>query len=138
MAEDAEILLGEMVERGEEPPVLNTELGPEWGRQVCQRARELLHQRIQQVKTEVGRTNDAFIERRLTSLRTFYQKNLDKIRSLLARGEFMERQERYLRMLRGTINRLETESQTKEEALERLRTISIEYEDVAAGILQVR
>jgi len=138
MAEDAEILLGEMVERGEEPLVLNTELGPEWGGQACQQARELLHQRIQRVKAEVGRTNDAFIERRLTSLRTFYQKNLDKIKSLLATGESLERQERYLRMLRGTINRLETEAKTKEEALERLRTISIEYEDIAAGILQVR
>jgi len=138
VAEDAEILLGEMVEKGEEPPVLNTGLGPEWGRQACNRARELLHERIQQVKAEVGRTNDAFIDRRLTSVKTFYQKTLDKKRSQLATGEFLERQERYLRMLRGTINRLETEAQTKEEALERLRTISIEYEDVAAGILEVR
>lgn len=138
VAEDAEILLGEMVEKGEEPPALNTELGPAWGRQACQQARELLHQRIHQVKAEVSRTNDAFIERRLTSLRTFYHKNLEKIRSLLATSESLERQERYLRMLRGTINRLETEAKTKEEALERLRTISIEYEDVAAGILQAR
>jgi superfamily II DNA or RNA helicase len=138
MAEDAEILLGEMVEKGEEPPILNTELGPDWGRKACQKARELLHQRIQQVKSEVERTNDAFIDRRLTSLKTFYDKNLDKVKALLSKGESLERQERYLRMLKGTINRLETEAQTKVEALERLRSVSIEYEDVAAGILQVR
>jgi hypothetical protein len=136
-ADEAEFLLGEMVEQGQEPKSLRLELAPEWGVTACTQANTFLHQRIDQIKKEVGLTNDAFLDLRLTSIRVFYRKKIARLQELLARGEAAGQKERYLRMRRGHIARLERELRNAEESLEKYRHVRVEYNGVAAGILEV-
>ncbi|MEW6386315.1 MAG: SNF2-related protein [Thermodesulfobacteriota bacterium] len=136
-AEEAEILLGEMVEKGQEPKSLRLELAPAWADIAFNQANTLLHQRIDQIKKEVGLTNDAFLDLRLTSIRTFYQKKITRLQELLARGEETGKKEPYLRMRRSEIARRERELKNAEDSLEKYRQVQVEYDGVAAGILEV-
>jgi hypothetical protein len=40
-------------------------------------------------------------------------------------------------MLRGTIRRLESELEQKERNLEMQRTVQVEYDEIAAGIVEI-
>jgi hypothetical protein len=133
----AEVVLGEMVEAGEDP-----EAGPiEYDRADAQKAYatgvDLFLGRVKELRADIDRNNEAFVERRLASLRTSYSKNIQKEKELLDRAQSVGRQERYLRMLKGTIVRLESQLSEKEAELEVQRSVEVDYDDIAAGILEV-
>ena len=56
---------------------------------------------------------------------------------MLAKAEDENKEERYKRMLRGTIKRLEGEFKNKERELDGKRTIGVEYDEIACGVLEV-
>ena len=78
-----------------------------------------------------------FVDRRLESLRNSYGKNIDVKRSQLEKALAQKQDERYIRMLKGTIKRLETELEQKQNDLNKLRALQVEYDEIAAGILEV-
>ena len=135
--DDAEKILGEMVERGEDSEGIAYEIDPDITQKACQRASKIFHERVTKIREQVTRNNDAFIDRRLESLRTSYGKNLKMQTELLEKSELKRRAERYLRMLRGTIRRKESELKQKERNLEILRIVQVEYDEIAAGILEI-
>lgn len=134
---DAEIVLGEMVEKGEDPVGAGLEIDPQWIQKAYDCADKIFLDRVSAIHDALKRSNDSFVDRRLVSLRRFYNKRIDKQRDLLLRGETAQRQERYLRMLRGTLTRLESELKSKEEELEQKRNVGVHHEGIAAGILEV-
>jgi len=135
--EESEIVLGEMIEKGNDPTGPQIEVDPQKTRDAYEKAQNIFLNRLDKIKTEFERNNDAFVERRLTSLHEFYERNIQRQRDLLVRGERANRQERYLRMLRGTIRRLERELNLKTNELEILREVEVNYDEIAAGILEV-
>ena len=135
--EDAEIILGEMVEKGEDSRGIPYEVDPFVVKKACHRASEIFHKKITKIRGEVTRNNDAFVDRRLESLRTSYDKILKMKRELLEQSIIKKRKEKYIRMLKGTIKKLEFELPEKERTLESQRTIRVEYDEIAAGILEV-
>ena len=134
---DAEVVLGEMVEKGEDPVGAGLEIDPQWIQEAGGYADTIFLDRVGAIRDDLERSNDSFVERRLVSLRSFYNKRIDKQHDLLLRGETAQRQERYLRMLRGTLTRLESELKSKEEELEQRRKVEVNHEGIAAGILEV-
>jgi hypothetical protein len=92
---------------------------------------------MSELRARESTTNDAFVDQRIASLESFYEKSIRKTTELLSRGEQAGRQERYLRMLRSQLARLDSKRQEKRSELERLRTVSAEYDIIDAGILEV-
>ena len=56
---------------------------------------------------------------------------------LLQQANVKKSQARYIRMLEGTIRRLEAEVEAKKRKLEENRTVGVSYDEIAAGILEV-
>jgi superfamily II DNA or RNA helicase len=135
--EEAEILLGEMVERGEESKGISYEVDPDATKAACLKASEIFLERVTKIREEISRNNDAFIDRRIESLRTSYGKSLKLQNELLEKAKARKGQERYIRMLEGTIRRLDGELEEKQETLKKQRRVEVEYDDIAAGILEV-
>ncbi len=135
--ETAEILFGEMVEKGEDPHGPPLDLSHHDAEKACSQARDIFLKNVANIRAEIEKSNDRFVDRRLASLNTSYEKNIKKQRDLLSRAEEEGRQERYIRMLKGTIKRLEGELRDKRNELERLRNVEVEWDEIAAGILEV-
>jgi hypothetical protein len=134
---DAETIFGEMVERGENTDSLSYDVDKNSVSKAHEKASESFHDRINTIRREVGKNNDAFVDRRLESLRTSYGKNIGMKQDLLAQLEEKKIDERILRMHRSTINRWEVELREKERELESQRAIQVEFNELAAGILEV-
>lgn len=133
----AEAILGEMVEKGKDykgPHLINEN---DTIKKACKAANDIFHDRLSQIRTEVSRNNDTFVERRLESLRTSYKKKINMKEEQLRKAKDRQREERYIRMLEGTLRRLRAELKEKERKLELQRNIEVEYDEIAAGILEV-
>lgn len=135
-AGDAEALLGELIERAE-APLGGLELAPTTADAAVVYGEQQFLRRLEAIKEAESIANDAFIDQRLASLRSYYQKNINKQRELVKRGTEANRQERYLRMLRGQMVRLESELAAKEAELLGQKLITSEYTELAAGILEI-
>jgi hypothetical protein len=135
-SEGAESILGQMAERGETPPE-PIELTREVARMAVDRAQELFLERLDELRMLESISNSAFVEQRLASVRSYYEKGIHKKRDLLMRGVLDGRKEQYLRMLKGHITRLEGELHRHEADLEQLRHFTTEHDSIAAGILEV-
>ena len=133
----AEVVLGEMVESGEEPERAPIEYDPVAAQRAYEAGLGSFLTRVQSLRAEIERSNDLFVERRLASLKTSYSKNIQKQKELLVRAQASNRQERYLRLLKGTITRLESELAEKANDLEGQRSVEIDYDEIAAGVLEV-
>jgi len=133
----AEEILGEMVERGTDPSEVGLEIDPAKAEAAYQQAEEEFLSRVTRVLEEVQRTNDAFVDRRINSLRAYYERNIRRRNESYGRAQREGKQERYLRMLRGTIERLESELQTKENQVEEQRRIGNDWAPVCSGILEI-
>jgi superfamily II DNA or RNA helicase len=135
--EAAEVVLGEMVEKGEDSKGPAYEVNLSFAKEASRKATEIFLDRVARIRNQTKRNNDAFVERRLESLRTSYGKNLNVKRSQLEKAIAKKRADRYLRMLRGTIRRLEAELENKERELQNQRSVRVEFDEIAAGILEV-
>ena len=136
-SDESEGLLGEMVENGEEPKGGNIPVDENRVIHAFKKAEQLILGRIQDLRSEAVRTNDAFIDRRLASIRAFAGRKLARQKELLKNGEELEREERYLRMLRGSIDNIERKLRADIDSLKQQRQVGVTYDEVAAGILEV-
>ena len=135
-SETAETLLGEMVERGDGVEE-SVSVSPEIAVKAAATAeRAFLGRRNATVELE-RIENDAFVDKRLASVRSYYGKAMQKKAELLERALRERKQERYIRMLRGILAKLQAEYETKSEELNVLRTVSAEHHEVAIGIVEI-
>jgi hypothetical protein len=79
----------------------------------------------------------ALVDRRVASLRFHIDRQLGRKRELLQKQEIQGRGERVLQMTRGQVKKLEGELARRLLELEQHRRIQVEYDEVAAGILEV-
>lgn len=133
---EAEALLGEIVERGEssDDPIA---VDPAKANDAVSAANDAYLAYQTDVVGKERITNDAFVDQRLATLNTFYHKNIARKRNLLERAELANREQRYIRMLRGEIARLESERETKTLRHEALRHVAAEHVTLASGVLEV-
>jgi SNF2 family DNA or RNA helicase len=135
--DSCESILGEMVEKGQEAGGGRYEISPEGAKEASERALQVFLERIESLRGETERNNAMFIDRRIESVRSFYQRKIQSKERVLREGIQKARQERYLRMLEGTIRRLSSEQEAKLTELDRLRRVTVGYDEIAAGILEV-
>lgn len=136
-SEQAEALLGEVVERGEEPEGGALGVEVDLATRAIQEAERLFLQRREALRAELTVSNNAFINQRIASMNASYNKNIRRQTDLLERARSRARQDRYLRMLRGTIARLESELEEKRRDLEEQRTLALEHKEIAAVVLEI-
>jgi len=132
-----EEILGEMVEKGLDSSDSGYEVDKDFAEKACREASKIFLERVSKIREEVKKNNDVFVDRRLESLRNSYGKNIDMKMSQLEKALEQKQDERYIRMLKGTIKRLETELEKKQDDLNKLRALQGEYDEIAAGILEV-
>ena len=135
--ESSETVFGEMVEKGEEAEGASLEVTKEIAGQAKDRAVRLFLDRLEGIRKEYERSNDLFLENRLASLNTSYGKNIKRQEELLEKARREGRQERYIRMIEGTLRRLRGERELKTKEINLQRDVEVSYEEVAAGILEV-
>jgi len=134
--EAAEILLGELVERGQSPlePI---EFDPELAETAVNAAERAFHARLETLVGVEEQVNSAFVDQRLESVRAFHEKAIARTKLLLDDALLKRRQERYVRMLRGQIANRGAEMARTEDDLDQLRTVASEYVSISAGVLEV-
>jgi superfamily II DNA or RNA helicase len=135
--EVAEETLGEMVEKGEDSNESEREIEMDIAEKACHEASKIFLERVSKIREQVKKNNDQFVDGRLESLRNSYGKNIDVKMSQLEKASEHKQDERYIRMLKGTIKRLETELGKKQDDLNKLRALQVEYDEIAAGILEI-
>ena len=138
--EDMEVVFGEMVEKGEDSKGRGYEVDKLWAERACQHAEKTFHERINGIRKETAKNNDAFINLRLESLERSYGKKIKKTEATLKKVEREKHQERYMkiiRMYKSNIRNLEFELNEKKKRLESQRIIEVEYDEISAGILEI-
>jgi len=134
--DEAEIILGDMVERGSDAKQ-SYAINPEILDKAYRSAKSIFHARVEKMRKEAERNNDAFLNLRLESLQSSYRKSIKMSSDLLQQAREKRSQARYIRMLEGTIRRLEAELEEKKRKLEENRIVGDSYDEIAAGILEV-
>lgn len=133
----AERLLGEMVELGEECSRVFEEPEVAVLQDAVSNSEKYLLERVEEMNVEVKRHNDLLIGRQDASLHTSYSRKIKGVKELITRGEALGKEESYLRMPRGKLTKLEQQMAEKLEGLKKRRAVSIGYQPVAAGILEI-
>lgn len=93
--------------------------------------------RLNNLRDEVTRNNNLLVEGRVASLRMTYNKKIHQKQKQLDKGERERKDQRWLNMLRAQIKRWTNELQVAVEKEEAKRIVSVEHDEVAAGILEV-
>ena len=136
-SEIAEEILGEMVEKGADSSLTSYAIDQPTVDKACRKASKIFLDRVNQIRAKVERNNNTFVDRRLESLISSYGKNIYTKNSQLEKALAQKQDERYIRMLKGTIKRFETELEQKQNDLNKLRDLQVEYDEISAGILEV-
>jgi len=131
--EGIEKIFGEMVEKGEDHLGTGYILDKLWAQRASQQAEKIFLERISKIRNEAKRNNDAFIDRRLESLKKSYGKIIRSKQEQLKKVQ----DERIIRMLKVNIRNKEFELKRKQKDQETLRKIEVEYDEISAGILEV-
>ena len=132
-----EQILGEMVEKGQDPQGGTLEIDSEFAREACEKAEQLLVQRLERIRRNAIESNDRFIQNRINNLEVHYDRILNRKEELLENAIREEKSESYKRRLRTTIQNKENEKRGRVQALESQREVNVGYEAIASGILEV-
>lgn len=135
--EHAEAVAGEMVELGEDPANGTLTLEGGFAARAAKAAEDAFLDRLQVLRRDLELQNAALVDRRVASLRFHIDRQLGRKRELLQKQEIQGRGERVLQMTRGQVKKLEGELARRLLELEQHRRIQVEYDEVAAGILEV-
>jgi hypothetical protein len=135
--EAAALVLGEMLEFGTSPRV-SIGIAPEAASAASQVATDIATAHLVSIRHQIESTNDSFVQIRQDSLRSYYDKKIQNKEEALRKATFERRDDRYIRMLQGTIRNLNSDKSEALKTLEDHRTISIEYSDLACGLLEVK
>ena len=126
-----------MVEKGQDPQGGTLEIDSEFAREACEKAEQLLVQRLERIRRNAIESNDRFIQNRINNLEVHYDRILNRKEELLENAIREEKSESYKRRLRTTIQNKENEKRGRVQALESQREVNVGYEAIASGILEV-
>jgi len=134
---DAEGLLGEMVERGTDPPDGRLALEPAFAARAVTELQRVFLGRLPGLRNDLEETNISLVDRKMTSVRFQLERQLKTLRHRLDAQQRAGQPERVLRLTRGQINKRESALETHLATLASQRTIGVEHVEAAAGILEV-
>ena len=135
--DDAEAVLGEMVESGWSETTGLLEVEADVLADAARAAEQHFLARLQSLRAREQKSNAEFVAQRVASLEQSYRKDREKTQELLTRGLAAKKDERYLRMMRGKLANREADYSSKKAELNNLRQVATEHEEVAAGVLEV-
>lgn len=134
--EDSEILMGELVEKGEEPKVPQFNVDEKKIEAAFKKAHNIFHDRILRIRQDVEKNNNIFCDRRIESINISFSRQLQKKKEQLEKGIREGKKDQYIRMIKGRIQSLEAEWKEKINEINNLRNIEVTYDQVSAGILE--
>jgi len=132
----AETLLGEIVERGSNI-IDSVEVDMQIAEAAVECADQVFLSRKETLVVAEQSVNDAFVEQRMTSLSSFFGKNVGKLRQRLERAQADNAQEKYQRMVRGQLANELAKLAHETEQLEQRRRVAAEHSELAIGIVEV-
>ena len=133
---EAERLLGEIVRSGQ-----SFRVPPSFGREEIQRLHDAAEAkfgvRLTELLSELRRNNDALAASRQATLEASYRVKLQRQRERLRPRGSKPHEPRYVRMIEGSIRRLEAELDGKLRTVNESRNVSPSFELLAAGVVNV-
>ncbi len=137
--EHAEFLFGEMLEKGKSSITPPPTFEEEDMQNAVDKAESLMQVRGAKIKERLSIANNVFIDRRIQTLVSSYDRTLsqrkEKLQNQLQRPVV---EQRIVRMLEGEIRNLEAEKKVKVEELEARRKLKVEHGILCAGCLEIR
>lgn len=130
------LLLGQMLRSGrkwEDPPLLDSGAA----RTALEAAEAAFLDRLSQRRSDMVARNAAIVQTRLASLQTSHDTRLRRKQDLLDRARSQGRQERYIRMLEGTIRNMIAQYEDRRDELEMERAVHLESTVIGCGLVQV-
>jgi superfamily II DNA/RNA helicase len=136
-SEDSEILIAEMVASGK---TFNgtPDLSREHYEELVELIRNEFESRIVKRKGESKKANEASIENIRINFVTALRYIIKKKQVLLDNALESKKDERYIRMLQGTIRKLEAKLEDKMRELDSKRDLGFSFDEIAAGYLSVK
>lgn len=131
-------LLAEMITKGE---TLQTEIVNKISTDLINEAYKVCDDywgiKIKQKEHEIRKYNDLRVSNQIASLEQTFKVKYNKRKELLEKAVHLERNQRYIRMLKGYLRKLERDFEQAKRELEEKRKVSISFERIAGGILQI-
>jgi hypothetical protein len=106
-------------------------------KQLINYVNDVLGSRIQALKNEMQKTNEAMIASRLTSLEQSLEIKLQKKQKLLDMAVAKQSAGQYIRMLEGGLRNLQADYNRRKKDIEDRRTIQLSFQELGAGYLRV-
>lgn len=131
-----EIVLGRLLEHGETPKNIMT-VPIDVAQEASSAARGHFLERAREIENQHRVTNDAFLERRLDVLRNHYGRLIAAKEAQLDEARRTQKQQKYIRLLEGSIRRFTQERDWREEVIEKRRGVGAADEEIAAGIIEL-
>lgn len=135
----AEFLFGELLEKGESvlaPPPTFVRQDME---ELCDKADSVIRGRVTRLRKDLETANHVFVERRIQTLSSFYERILNQRRERLKNETAkIKPDERIVRLLNGEIRNREAEMEAEIRKIERKRSVSTGYSPLCCGCLNVR
>jgi hypothetical protein len=136
--EDAEILLGEMLEKGRNADMSFFDLAEEFINNAYRTSKSIFMDRLKKLKELAEHNNNLLVEGRVASIKLVYGKRIKQKQKQLDKGRRENKDKRYLIMLDSEIKRLTSDLDSAISREEAKRVVGVEYDEVAAGILEIR
>jgi superfamily II DNA or RNA helicase len=105
--------------------------------ELWQVAQEVLSETVRRKRAELERNNADLIARQLATLRASYQSKRGKKSALLEKAVAAGRQPQYIRMLEGTIRKIDSAQEQREREIEFTRRVAVGSELIAVGLVRV-
>ena len=135
--EAAEELLGEMLENGKTADVSNFDIDEGFINKAYLTCKQKFLDKLNLIKNDTERNNNLLVEGRISSIKMNFSKKIKQKKKQLEKGRVEKKNERYLRMLSSYIQRLSNELESAVQKEEKKKVVAVEYDEVAAGILEV-
>jgi hypothetical protein len=106
--------------------------------ELCNKAQSMANQRAGFQRERLQKTNDLFIDRRISVYESFYGRILEQRRQRLEKEQGkISSDERIVRLLQGEIRNREAELRSKKEQLEARRKVDVTVKELCVGCLEV-
>jgi SNF2 family DNA or RNA helicase len=133
---EGSILLGQMLRAGRKWAEV-PHLEPEVAQALLQETDDQFLQRLSLRRQDLEIRNAAVVETRIASLQSAHEMRMQRKGDLLRNAQELGRQERYIRMLEGTIRNMTADYQQRVAELEAERSVRFSYNPVGCGLLNV-
>ena len=107
--------------------------------ELCDKADSVIRGRVTRLREDLETANHVFIERRIQTVSSFYERILNQKRERLVNEKAkLKPDERIVRLLNGDIRNREVEMDAEIRKIERRRSVSTAYSPLCCGCLDVR